>query len=134
MFLLLFMAVSLFSSNKIKFYKYSFVYRLRRDTIRDKGYRKDQYMRCKVKNSVSLLYKQKKRRNFFLFRIVLFVWMIFMKMKKSLYVHVNMHFINVVYHHGYNIIVLVLCVICALNRKHLVHVNYLIYFEIDKFN
>lgn len=30
-------------------------FRLKRDTFREKGYRKDQYMRCKVKNSVSKL-------------------------------------------------------------------------------
>ncbi|CAF0752152.1 unnamed protein product [Adineta steineri] len=28
-----------------------YLWRLRRDTLREKGYRKDQYMRCKVKNS-----------------------------------------------------------------------------------
>ncbi|UJR23276.1 hypothetical protein I4U23_026293 [Adineta vaga] len=28
-----------------------YLWRLRRDTFREKGYRKDQYMRCKVKNS-----------------------------------------------------------------------------------
>ena len=54
-----------------------------------------------------------------------------MKMKKSLYVHVNMHFISVVYHHGYNITVPVLCVICVLNQIPLVHVKYPIFFKTD---
>jgi hypothetical protein len=57
--------------------------------------------------------------------------MIFIKTKKSLYVHVNMHFINVVYHHGYNKIVPVQCVICVSNQKYLVHVNYLICFKYE---
>ncbi|CAF5224445.1 unnamed protein product, partial [Rotaria magnacalcarata] len=28
-----------------------YLWRLRRETLREKGYRKDQYMQCKVKNS-----------------------------------------------------------------------------------
>jgi hypothetical protein len=53
MFLLLFMAVSFlfFFLQENSISKNS---RLRRDTFREKGYRKDQYMRCKVKNSVSI--------------------------------------------------------------------------------
>jgi hypothetical protein len=57
MFLLLSMAVRLFVRNKIIIFKVS-VFRLRRDTLREKGYRKDQYMRCKVKNSVSFLFSK----------------------------------------------------------------------------
>ncbi len=130
MFLLLFMAVRFLYQFLFHLTKY---FRLRRDTFREKGYRKDQYMRCKVKNSVSfILYFDciEKNKNFSIFyRVVLFVLMIFIKMKKSLYVHVNMHFINVVYHHGYNKIVHVQCVICVSNRNYPVHVNYLICFR-----
>jgi hypothetical protein len=43
-------------------YYNDYFFSLRRDTLREKGYRKDQYMRCKVKNSVSFFLRSKKRR------------------------------------------------------------------------
>ncbi len=51
---------------EIFLFKKTILFRLRRDTLREKGYRKDQYTRCKVKNSVSLFFLQKQTTNLFL--------------------------------------------------------------------
>jgi len=85
-------------------------------------------MRCKVKNSVSETKSFGVLAQFSNSRVVWFVSMISIKTKKSPFVLVNMHFINVVSHRGYNKIVHVQCVICVLNQKYPLHVNYQICF------